>query len=609
MIRKRVNVSRNNPIGRRSVEIAALLAAIFLATSVGARADGGKVTLTLEATGEAAPRGGMMPLDIFAHIERGWHINAHKPTDAFLIPTDIALKVPAGVTAEPMQYPPPDRKKFAFAPGQELLVYEGKLGVATALHVPAEFADSSIRVTATLRYQACNDTLCLPPATTSADLLVPVTAAVAPTAVAPPAAANGGASGGIAIDDWLSQRGLLFTIFAVALLGIGLNLTPCVYPLISVTVAYFGGHGRGHTGRKGLLATVYVLGIALSFAALGVLAALSGGLFGAAMQKPIVVLFIAGIMVALALSSFGLYQIRPPARLMQWAGGSAGGLAGAAFMGLTMGIVAAPCIGPMVLALLVAVGARQDPLLGFALFFALGCGMGLPYLVLAVVVGSIHQLPRSGEWLVWSERLFGFILLGMAAYFVTPLLPRPIRDWLLPGLIAIAGIYLGFIDPSGRTLRTFRPIKRAVGLAALSVALWLAWPHRAESAIEWQRLAAGTIQTSQSANRPVVIEFGADWCIPCAEMARTTFADPKVVRASAGFDMVKVDITEETPENKQLLERFDVRGVPTLLVFDGTGKEVDRLVGYSSSDELLEAMRKAADRVSIHNLVRRTTSG
>lgn len=548
-----------------------------------------KVTLTIEASGAEAPRGGLIPVDFFGAIERGWHINAHQPTDPYLIPTELSLVLSPGITAEPLQYPIPDRKTFRFAGGKELKVYEGKIGIATGLHVPAEFAGSRIRIEATLRYQACNDTLCLPPTSTSAELLLPVSAAVVTPASAPATRAPNSAPVS-SVDEWLAERGLLFTLLAVALWGIALNLTPCVYPLISVTVAYFGGHADGSTRRRLALALIYVLGIAVTFSTLGVAAALSGGVFGAALQKPAVILAIATVMVALALSSFGLYQLQPPAGLMRWAGGSVSGVSGAAFMGLTMGIVAAPCVGPTVLALLVAVGTRQDPVLGFVLFFALACGMGLPYVVLALAAGSVAQLPRSGEWLVWIERLFGCVLLAMAAYFVGPLLPHPLRTTLLPGVVAIAGLYLGFIDPSGARTRLFRSVKVMAGVAAFALAIWMGWPQPAQSAIQWRELSA---ETPTAAGRPTVIEFGAEWCIPCGEMARTTFVDPKVVRAAARFEMVKADITEENDRSRQFLERFDVRGVPTVLVFDAHGNEIQRMVGYTSAEELLAAMEKA----------------
>jgi thiol:disulfide interchange protein DsbD len=223
-------------------------------------------------------------------------------------------------------------------------------------------------------------------------------------------------------DRSLARRaGLLFTLVAVALLGLGLNLTPCVYPLISVTIAYFGGQG-GSRRKVGALAVLYVLGIALSFSAVGLAAALSGGLFGAALQKPVVLLFIAAVMIALALASFGLYQLQPPPGLMRFAGRTGSGAAGAVFMGLTMGIVAAPCIGPIVVGLLLYVGSRQDPWMGFccsscwrsAWAHRISLGDG----------GRINSGAAAfGRMVGVDGRLFGTILLALAAYYLTPLLP------------------------------------------------------------------------------------------------------------------------------------------------------------------------------------------
>ncbi|MGH7787372.1 MAG: protein-disulfide reductase DsbD family protein, partial [Candidatus Binatia bacterium] len=394
------------------------------------------------------------------------------------------------------------------------------------------------------------------------------------------------------IGRWLDERGLLFTLGAVALLGLGLNLTPCVYPLISVTLAYFGGQGRSR-GRVAQLASLYVLGIALSFSAVGLAAALSGGIFGAALQRPVVVLSITALMIALSLSSFGVYQFQPPSALMRWAGGTAGGgVAGALFMGLTMGIVAAPCVGPIVVGLLVFVGSRQDPGLGFLLFFVLALGMGTPYLGLAMAAGSIKSLPRSGEWLVWTERLFGCILLCLAAYFVSPLLPMPLKHWLLPAAIGLSGAYVGFVEPAGRTVRFFPAIKSAVGLAMVATAAWLATPAAPERAIAWQAFEVASADAAVAGDRPLLIDFAAEWCIPCREMDHTTYVDPAVVREADRFRMVKADITEENEATTQLTTRFEVKGVPTVILFSPAGEETHRMVGYVGPDELLRAMRE-----------------
>src|SRR6185436_1349497 len=239
----------------------------------------------------------------------------------------------------------------------------------------------------------------------------------------------------------------------------------CVYPLISVTVAFFGGT-TGHERGAGFRADAYVASICLTFTAVGAAAALTGSLFGAALQQPVVLGAIALLMVLLAASNFGLYQLRMPSGLMRWASRTGEGAVGAFFMGLTMGVVAAPCIGPIVVALLLYVGARQSVAEGVVLFFALGLGLGLPYLALALLAERIRRLPRSGAWLEWMERLFAFLLLGLALHFATPLLPPEVVRGAWVCLLVAGGLVLGF----GGTVRN--PVVRWVRAGAgIAVAL------------------------------------------------------------------------------------------------------------------------------------------
>jgi thiol:disulfide interchange protein DsbD len=260
-------------------------------------------------------------------------------------------------------------------------------------------------------------------------------------------------------------------------------------------------------------------------------------------------------------------------------------------MGLTMGIVAAPCVGPVVIGLLVFVGSQGSLGLGFGLFFALGLGMGMPYLVLAMAAGSIKTLPRSGEWLVWIERVFGFVLLGLAAYFITPLLPLALKRRLLPAVIFTGGAYLGFIDRTGRRLPYFRSIQRVTGIGAVLVAVWLSAPQQAASTIRWQAFEPASLEAARTAGLPAIIDFVAEWCIPCHEMERTTFADADVRRQAGRFAMLKADITRENDDTSALVERYQVKGVPTVIFVDSGGAEVQRLVGYVDTDEMLAAMR------------------
>jgi thiol:disulfide interchange protein DsbD len=568
-----------------------IVALIFIVSTASGVAARDRVTLRLLLESEEAVRGGQTGLEILPEIEPGWHINAHQPTEPYLIPTEVRLTLPPGVSTDTLTYPLPDRQAFAFAQGKELLVYEGRPGVRTALNVPADFAGARLRIEAALRYQACNNVTCLPPTTASAELVVPVGASVAAPRATPVARTIPEQTEAVFdAGTWLARHGLGTTLLLVALLGLGLNLTPCVYPLISVTVAYFGSQGRRRDAHVAALAAIYVLGITLSFSLAGVAASLSGGLFGAALQKPPVLFFIAAVLVALALSSFGLYQLQPPAWALRRVSGSVHGGFGAFFMGLTMGVVAAPCVGPVVLGLLLFVGSRQDGLLGFELFAALGLGMGLPYLALAMAAGSIKALPRSGEWLVWVERVFGVVLLALAAYLVEPLLPRAISRFLLPGLAAAGGIHLGFIDRSGLGMRYFPSFKRLTGIAAVVVAAWAVMPQRPGSAISWQPFEAASLDGARNSGRPAVVDFLADWCVPCREMEHTTFRDSHVRQQAERFAMFKADITQDSEGTDEIVGRYRVRGVPTVLVFDSSGREVQRLIGYIGPEEMAKAM-------------------
>jgi len=550
--------------------------------------------LQLSGRIEPDPQGGARVVAV-ADVARGYHVNAHRPNEDFLIPTELTLSSP-GLAFETAQYPTPTAQRFAFAGEKPLLVYSGRFEIVA--RAPAA---PTAPVELKLRYQACDDERCLPPTTALATLRPGDGAA---------AAGDGGGDGAagaarreIASDPnatwltrWLEGASLPTALLVTLLLGLTLNLTPCVYPLVSVTIGYFGSQsGTAARGRPAWpLALAYVLGITVSFAVLGVSAALFGGLFGAPLQHPAVLIALAVLMVLLAGASFGFYEIRAPSALVSKVGGASAGVGGAALMGLTMGIVAAPCIGPVVLGLLVYVGAQRDAFLGFLLFFTLGLGMGLPYVLLASAAGSIRQLPRSGEWLSWVNRLFGTLLVGMALYFISPLLDDAVLRFAVPLYLAAAGLYLGFFERSARTMRWFTVGRRAFGLGVVLLAAWTALPSaQAREGIRWQPLADRSLDGAARARRPALVEFAADWCLPCVEMKRTTFVDPNVTREAEHFATFVADVTESSPQNDALLEEFRVVGVPTIIVYAPNGAEVDRLVGYVDGETLTRVLQRA----------------
>lgn len=381
--------------------------------------------------------------------------------------------------------------------------------------------------------------------------------------------------------------GTLLGIFAG---GMALNLTPCVYPLIPITISYFGGRrDRRQLIGHGLC---YIGGLSITNSVLGVVAALTGGLMGAMLQNPLVLAFVATILILLATSLFGLWELRMPSGLMQAASKSYAGYFGTLFMGLTMGVVAAPCIGPFVLGLLTWVASMGSPWLGFIVFFTLSLGLGLPLFFLAIFSGNLNRLPRSGEWMLWVRKLMGWVLVGMAVYFIRPILPGMAGD-LFPAIVALsAGLHLGWIDKTKAGFRVFDWIKTAAGIAAVVIATLMIgnWLMQGPAVI-WQPYSDQLLTESKNANRPVIIDFSADWCSPCRELDAVTFHHPEVVKQTERhFTLIKVDVTQGgDPVHDRLLRLYNVKGVPTIVFLDAQGREqLDlRLVDYMPPDQFL----------------------
>lgn len=534
-----------------------------------------------------APGEGTLVLQVT--LASGWHVNSHRPSEEYLIATEARLDPAGAVRFGEARYPDGKMMKFAFSESP-LSVYEGSF----TIEVPVTWDEArpAPALSGSIEYQACNDTKCLAPASvrfrtdTSADA-AEVPAAVDPMAAVPLSAARAGGATPAAgssrdFGDMLDRNGMFLVLLSIFVGGLALNLTPCVYPVIPLTVGFFGGQSGGSKGRMFGLAGLYVLGMATMYSVLGVGAALSGRLFGSMLQNPWVLGAIAAALVAMALSMFGLWNIRLPTRLMNRAG-SRVGPAGAYGMGLFVGVVAAPCIGGFIVGLLAFVAARQDALLGFLFFFTLSLGLGLPYLFLAAYSGRISRLPRAGEWMEGVKKIFGWVLLAMAAYFLRSVLPPPFGKWLMPVVLVVGAIAILV----GR-LGLKWPVRAIAAVLLIGIALFFV-PRELRG---WQPYAPASV----GAGRAAVIDFSADWCLPCLELEKKTFADPRVREAFGGRALLKADLTKiSSPEAVALSEKYGIVGVPTIIFLDASGTEWAelRLVGYESPEKFLERLEKA----------------
>jgi thiol:disulfide interchange protein DsbD len=259
-------------------------------------------------------------------------------------------------------------------------------------------------------------------------------------------------------------------------------------------------------------------------------------------------------------------------------------------MGLLVGVVAAPCAGPVVLALVAFVAARQQAAFGFLCFFIFSLGLGLPYLFLGAFSGSLSKLPRAGMWMESVKKAFGWILLAMAAYFVRPALGGVLGEWLLPAVLAIGAVAIAW--RSG-----WRPSLRFATAALFLAAAYYFAPHGSGAADgdgpAWKPYARERVA---ALGRPAVIDFSASWCVPCRELDEKTFSDPRVREALHRRDLYKADLTRAgSPDVAELSRRYAILGVPTIVFLDAAGNERTdlRLVGFEDADRFLARLEKA----------------
>ncbi|MCC7539315.1 MAG: thioredoxin family protein [Deltaproteobacteria bacterium] len=386
------------------------------------------------------------------------------------------------------------------------------------------------------------------------------------------------------------------------LAGVGTSLTPCVYPMIVVTVSVFGAREAKTRLSAAMLSTMFVLGIACMFTPMGLIAGAAGGQFGTWLANPFVVGGIALVFCALAASMFGAFEMTLPASLQNRLASVGGaGYLGAFVLGLVSGVIAAPCTGPVLNAIIVWVATTRNMVIGGAVLFAFSLGLGL----LFWLVGTFSiALPKSGKWMLLVKSTFGIVMVTMALYYARTLVPA-IGDamqrsdvlWVATGAAVLLGIGLGAVDLSfsGRLVERLR---KGVGIAlVVAGAFGLIGYASAEppgARVAWHEETAtahAKITRARENGLPVLVDFGAEWCGACGELDRHTFSDARVVSESRRFQAVRIDATRMSDEIRGLFARYRVRGLPVVLLIDGSGQERERIVEFVEPDDMLRRMR------------------
>lgn len=439
------------------------------------------------------------------------------------------------------------------------------------------------------------------------------TVELADRAVPPPAGA-GDETGRIA--QALQQSSLWANLFFFFLAGLGLSLTPCVFPMIPILSGIIAGQGNQVSRGRGLaLSAAYVLGMALTYSAAGVAAGLSGTLISSALQNPWVLGGFAAVFVALAMSMFGFYNLQLPSALQSKLSDGAGHLQGGRGLGVFMmgalsALIVGPCVAAPLAGALLYIGQTGNAALGGAALFAMALGMGVPLLLVGMSAGAL--LPRAGMWMEGVKKFFGVLLLATAVWLVSPVIPAAVQmvAWAL--LLIVPAIYLHALDPLPANAHGWHRFWKGCGVAMLvvgsAVLLGVLSGSRdpmqplaglsgralaqddTKMAYEHVRSVAELDAKLADPGRPVMLDIYAEWCTSCKEMERFTFSDAAVRAKLAGLKLLKVDVTGNTEADKAILARFGLFGPPGVIFLDPSGQEIagKRLVGFQDAASFLK---------------------
>ncbi|MFI4869742.1 MAG: protein-disulfide reductase DsbD [Steroidobacterales bacterium] len=498
-------------------------------------------------------------------------------------------------------------------------------------------------------YQGCAEAgLCYPPVTRTLSVALPGVGGGSGGGAVGSAGVRGAAAAPSAPGSYVSEQdrlaallehgSLLAVLLQFFVGGLLLAFTPCVLPMVPILSGLIVGQGRSvTTSRAFLLSLTYVLGMAVTYTVTGALFAAAGKQVQAVFQQPWIILLFAGLFVAMALSMFGLYTVQMPGfiqtRVAQLSNRQRGGsFGGVATMGMLSALIVTTCVGPVLVAALIVIGQTGDILRGAAALFSMSLGMGAPLLIVGSSAG--RWMPRAGAWMDSVKRLFGALMLALAAWMLSRIVPArwTLLLFAIPA-IAAAIVLWGFV-PVAQARRAIRSgdshaRRRGHGASGASPSLWLARGAAVSVALyalllligagrgaedplqPLSRPSAGSepefisiasvadlqrqVQAAAAAHQAVMLDFYADWCTSCKEMQRYTFTDPGVRDALKSVRLLRADVTANSPEDQALLHQFQIYGPPTIAIYDAHGHEHQeyRVVGYMKAPEFAALLHQA----------------
>ena len=414
----------------------------------------------------------------------------------------------------------------------------------------------------------------------------------------------------------IEESGLIGRFLLAFLAGLALVLTPCIYPMIPITVGVVGAAADESRLSGFIHSLIYVLGISITYAALGVAAAMMGKAFGSLAQHPAVYIVLAAVFVVLAGAMLDLYVIQLPtgwAQRLQGKFRGKGGLAGGFVMGLLSGLVAPPCVAPLLAAILAWIAKQGNVVQGFFMLFFVAWGMGVPLIVLGTFTGLLKSLPKAGGWMVTVKHALGALLIGVAVYLVgqSGLLSDFWYNMVLAAFLVTVSVFVGAFDALDSESDWSERACKALGLVILAagVAVFVgpfmpepqAGMARPQASINWITSEEEGLQMASQQGKPVMIDFRADWCTSCKQIEQETFTDLRVAEKATSFVCIKIDTTDMAQEKKEALwKKYGIVGYPHIEFLDSSGNQLDSYTinKFVPPEELLPVMEKVLNEAT-----------
>ena len=487
--------------------------------------------------------------------------------------------LPAGIT----KFDPTFNKNLLIYKAPFLVQINLNQAISSSGKPVVELGNNTKGLRLQIELQGCaEDGICYPPLTLNFNLAAPGVKAEpmpdeATAAPSPPEKLNligllGQRDDINAVSQFLEQASIPYLFLAFFVLGIALAFTPCVLPMLPILSSVIFNSGTNQAIKKrraAVLASAYILGMAILYSVAGMLMAALGSGAQAALQNPYVLIAFGLVLLALAGSLFGFYHLRLPQAwhqsIDQLAGRQKGGsVVGAFILGGLSTLIASPCITAPLAGVLAFIAQTGSVALGGGLLFIMALGMGLPLLFIALEVRIL--IPTTGRWMVWLQRTLGVLLVGLAIWIVWP----------------------AFFSGSNALFASKSLTQSASGTQRIIA------PNLSFTVVQSTAELKQALAKAQLDQRPVLLDFYADWCISCKEMEHLTLSNPAVIQALGKFNLVQADVTKNTPESQALLKQFNLFGPPAILFFDAAGREqkTRRVIGFMSAQHFLDYLKQ-----------------